>query len=139
MRQGAQKSTCCPFPQVNSGFWKVSTAGGTQPAWARNGQELFYLDTSKTLMMVPVESSGATFSNRNPTKVFDAKYATVAYHVAPDGKRFFIINENATDDSTRAPAGMVAVLNWFGELKGLLPTNRRHDPRTPAASRFAAG
>ena len=81
-----------PFPAVNSGFWKVSAAGGTQPAWARNGRELFYLDTSKTLMTVPVESSGATFSSRNPIKVFDTKYATIAYDVAPDGKRFLIIN-----------------------------------------------
>ena len=111
-----------PFPQVNSGFWKVSAAGGTQPAWARNGRELFYLDTSKTLMTVPVESSGATFSSRNPIKVFDTKYATIAYDVAPDGKRFLIINENATDDPTRAPAGMVAVLNWTEELKRLVPT-----------------
>ncbi len=74
-------------------------------------------------MTVPVESSGATFSSRNPIKVFDAKYAIMAYDVAPDGKRFLIVNEDATDDPSRVRAGMVAVLNWFGELKGLLPTN----------------
>ena len=32
-----------PFPDVNRGRWQVSTGGGTQPLWARNGQELFYL------------------------------------------------------------------------------------------------
>ena len=32
-----------PFPDVNKGRWQVSTGGGTQPLWARNGQELFYL------------------------------------------------------------------------------------------------
>jgi eukaryotic-like serine/threonine-protein kinase len=111
-----------PFPQVNSGLWKVSTAGGTQPAWAPNGRELFYVDPSKTLMAVPVESSGAAFSNGNPIKVFNSKSAINAYDVAPDGKRFLIINENVTDDATRARAGMIAVLNWFEELKRLLPT-----------------
>jgi hypothetical protein len=30
-------------------------------------------------MTVAVESSGATFSSRNPIKVFDTKYATIAY------------------------------------------------------------
>ena len=29
-----------PFPDVNNGQWQVSTDGGTQPLWARNGQEL---------------------------------------------------------------------------------------------------
>jgi hypothetical protein len=111
-----------PFPQVNSGFWKVSAAGGRQPAWALNGRALFYLDTSKTLMTVAVESSGATFSSRNPIKVFETKYATIAYDVAPDGKRFLIINENAIDDPTRARASVVAVLNWTEELKRLVPT-----------------
>src|SRR5688500_3201915 len=32
-----------PFPNVNSGKWPVSTGGGIQPLWARNGQELFYV------------------------------------------------------------------------------------------------
>jgi hypothetical protein len=95
-----------PFPQVNSGLWKVSTAGGTQPAWAPTGRELFYIDPSKMLMAVPVESAGATFSNGNPIKIFSTKDTINAYDVAPDGKRFLIINENATDDATRARAGI---------------------------------
>ena len=64
-----------PFPQVDSGRWQISTAGGTRPAWARNGRELFYLDASNTLTAVPVQTSGSTFSAGKPAKVFDAKYA----------------------------------------------------------------
>lgn len=30
-----------PFPKVAGGRWLISTAGGVQPLWARNGQELF--------------------------------------------------------------------------------------------------
>jgi DNA-binding NtrC family response regulator len=30
-----------PFPNVSAGQWLVSTAGGTRPLWAPNGQELF--------------------------------------------------------------------------------------------------
>lgn len=111
-----------PFPQVNGGLWKVSTSGGTQPAWVRTGRELFYLDTSKTLTAVPVEASAATFSHGNPIRVFDTKDTITAYDAAPDGKRFLIINENASDDATRARTGMVAVLNWNQELERLLPT-----------------
>ncbi len=65
-----------PFPQVDSGRWQISTTGGTRPAWARSGRELFYLDASNTLTAVPVQTSGSTFSAGKPAKVFDAKYST---------------------------------------------------------------
>ena len=31
-----------PFPDVARGQWQVSTAGGTEPLWARDSRELFY-------------------------------------------------------------------------------------------------
>ena len=65
-----------PFPHVDSGRWQISTKGGTRPAWARSGRELFYLDASNTLTAVPVQTSGSTFSAGKPAKVFDAKYST---------------------------------------------------------------
>ena len=65
-----------PFPDVESGRWQISTTGGTRPAWARSGRELFYLDASNTLTAVPVQTSGSTFSAGKPAKVFDATYST---------------------------------------------------------------
>ena len=44
-----------PFPDVNAGHWQVSTEGGTRPLWARNGEELFYVDPSGALMRVGVK------------------------------------------------------------------------------------
>ena len=44
-----------PFPNVNKRKTQVSTVGGTEPLWARNGQELFYLAPNGALMSVPVE------------------------------------------------------------------------------------
>ena len=32
-----------PFPAVDQGRWQVSTDGGRQPLWARNGRELIYM------------------------------------------------------------------------------------------------
>ena len=46
-----------PYPKVNDGRWQVSTTGGTKPAWARNGRELFYIDAAATLTTVPVQRS----------------------------------------------------------------------------------
>ena len=110
-----------PFPQVDSGRWQISTTGGTRPAWARNGRELFYLDASNTLTAVPVQTSGSTFSAGKPAKVFDAKYLTPLpprpYDVSGDGKRFLMLKGSAAGDSNATPASMVVVEHWFEELK----------------------
>ncbi len=110
-----------PFPQVDSGRWQISTTGGTRPAWARSGRELFYLDASNTLTAVPVQTSGSTFSAGKPAKVFDAKYSTPfpprSYDVSADGKRFLMLKDSAVGDPNATPASMVVVEHWFEELK----------------------
>jgi len=110
-----------PFPDVERGRWQVSTGGGTQAAWARNGRELFYLDGSNRLTTAPVQTTGATFSTGNPARVFDRAYATPVgfrtYDVSPDGQRFLMIK----DDQSATAAGIVVVLNWQEELKRLVP------------------
>ena len=110
-----------PFPQVDSGSWQVSTRGGTRPAWARNGRELFYIDESMTLMGVPVRTSGPTFSMGSPAKVFETQYAepnpSRHYDVSADGQRFLMMKDNAAGDSSATPASMVVVLSWTEELK----------------------
>ncbi len=110
-----------PFPQVDSGRWQISTTGGTRPAWARSGRELFYLDASNTLTAVPVQTSGSTFSAGKPAKVFDAKYSTPfpprSYDVSADGQRFLMLKDSAAGDPNATPASMVVVEHWFEELK----------------------
>jgi serine/threonine-protein kinase len=39
-----------PFPKIDTGRWQISTAGGTRPVWAKNGQELFYMAPLGALM-----------------------------------------------------------------------------------------
>jgi hypothetical protein len=114
-----------PFPRVNDGVWQVSTSGGSRPAWAINGRELFYLDPLNALTAVPVQTSGATPMFGNPTKLFDLTaagldglYSPRDYDVAADG-RFLIVKRNVSAD--RKPAAIVVVLNWFEELKRLVP------------------
>jgi Tol biopolymer transport system component len=113
-----------PFPQVDRGRWQISTAGGTRPAWARSGRELFYLDASNTLTAVAVQTSGS-FSAGAPAKVFDAKYAQPFppryYDVSPDGQRFLMVKDQPAPAQTGTPASMIVVQNWTEELKRLVP------------------
>jgi eukaryotic-like serine/threonine-protein kinase len=118
-----------PFPNVNEAKIQVSTDDGSEPVWARNGQELFYQSPTGALMSVPV-GRGTAWTAGTPSKLFDGPYfrgttgitATRTYDVSPDGKRFLMIKPSAAgQDSTPT---IVVVQNWFEELKRLVPTTR---------------
>ena len=113
-----------PYPKVSDGRWQVSHAGGTRPAWARNGRELFYIDAATLLTSVPVQMAGPTFTAGNPSQVLGTKYATPVnvrnYDVAADGQRFVMIKEIPGDDKT-PPARIVVVQHWLEELKTRVP------------------
>ena len=121
-----------PFPDVNNGHWQVSTGGGIQPLWARNGEELFYLAPNGALMGVRVEP-GTTWRAAAPTTVLNGQFLGGApfpgapvlsrtYDVSPDGKRFLMIKEAGVAGPAVAPASIVVVENWLEELKRLVPT-----------------
>ena len=117
-----------PFPDVNKGHWQVSTSGGTQPLWTRNGQELFYEASDGALMRVGV-SRGPTWTAGAPTKVLEGPYVTRVpggnfprnYDVAADGQRFLMIKA-AGNGATSAPPRIVVVQHFDEELKRLVPT-----------------
>jgi eukaryotic-like serine/threonine-protein kinase len=117
-----------PFPNVNTGHWQVSTGGGAQPVWARNGKELFYLEPNGALMSVRVEQ-GTAWSASTPTKLMTGPYyhgtgsvnTPPTYDVSLDGKRFLMIKPGGGPDLA-APPSIVVVQNWFEELKRLVPT-----------------
>ena len=55
-----------PFPTVSGGQWLVSTAGGTRPLWAPNGQELFFVAPDGSLMSVRVDAGGSSWRAGSP-------------------------------------------------------------------------
>ena len=108
-----------PFPDVASGKWQISSAGGSHPVWARSGRELFYR-SDEEMMAVAIETEPA-FSPGNPTRLFEDPYLRGfrrEYDISPDGQRFLMIKEGSSND---APRELHVVLNWFEELKRLVP------------------
>jgi Tol biopolymer transport system component len=115
-----------PFPDVNTGRWQVSVAGGNRPVWARNGRELFYASPTGTIMAVPV-GTGSTFTSGTATKLF--AWPTIAapgqartYDISRDGQRFLMVKEAGGDRKDAPSATITVVLNWVEELKAKLPS-----------------
>ena len=121
---GRQEIYVRPFPGPG-GKWPISTEGGTEPMWSRDGQELFYRNGEK--MMAVAISTEPEFAPAKPTSLFEGVYETGGgpaggypgsnYDLTPDG-RFVMIR---TDESS-GPTQINVVLNWFEELKRLVPT-----------------
>jgi eukaryotic-like serine/threonine-protein kinase len=120
-----------PFPAVEEGRWQVSTDGGRQPVWTRNGRELVYVAPDGAIMVVPVEvGRNVTFAAQAPARVgtgegFYHAWNDVnqgrTYDVSADGNRFLRFKEERSPDAT--PPSIVVVQNWTEELKRLVPTN----------------
>ena len=56
--------------------WLVSSEGGTQPMWARDGRELFYRDGDK--MMVVGVTATTSFVHEKPKLLFEGHYESPA-------------------------------------------------------------
>ena len=114
-----------PFPEVSAGLWQVSSAGGTRPLWARNGQELFYL-ASDGLTGVTV-AARTSFNTGRPTRLIERRYfAETAfigrtYDVSADGQRFLMIKPGGTAGEGQARSNIIVVQGWFEELKRVVP------------------
>jgi serine/threonine-protein kinase len=114
-----------PFPDVTSGQWQVTTAGGTRPLWARSGKELFYVAQTGALMRVGVEP-GPSWAATPPSLLVKEGYFTIqggfparSFDVAPDGQRFLMIKQSG--DASIAPPNIIVVQHWVEELKRLVP------------------
>jgi Tol biopolymer transport system component len=97
---------------------QVSTDGGVQPVWSRDGREL-YFRSSTHLMAARVAAGGLTVER--PIALFKDTYLTpqgdnhTAYDVFPDGS-FLLLDLPRSGAPDAAPPSFIAVFNWFEEL-----------------------
>jgi hypothetical protein len=98
----------------------VSTDGGREPAWSRDGKELFYRNGDK--MMAVAVKFKPTFDHSTPELLFDRPYqhwgSLRNYDVASDGRFLMIKDSEPLADVARIDV----VLNWSEELKQRVPT-----------------
>jgi Tol biopolymer transport system component len=108
-----------PFPiTASGGKWMISSGGGTQPRWRKDGKELFFLSPDGKLMAIEVKQMPqfrvgflkALFQ----TQIWGTGGMTNGHRwdVAPDGQRFLINSATAV-----VPTSITVVSNWQVGLK----------------------
>ncbi len=113
-----------PFAR-SGGRTQVSTQGGTEPRWAQNVPELFFR-SGNTMMVVEI-STEPSLTPSAPRVLFEVGYVDGGtrpgfpdYDVTADGRRFVMVQPMEPES---APTQINVILNWFEELKRLVPTN----------------
>jgi serine/threonine protein kinase len=104
------------------GATRISTDGGMQPEWRRDGSELFYRTPDRKLMAVPLKA-GAVFDAGKPHELFTLPPEPPAwiqggadqrvYAPSADGQRFLIGAPVGEGSSTP----ITVILGWDGALK----------------------
>jgi serine/threonine protein kinase len=91
---------------------QISSGGGSEPYWKKDGTELFYLAADRNLMAVPIKL-GTTLTPGTPKALFPIPVSEQqhSYAVTADGQRFLV---------SRLAGEMppiTVVLNWEAGLK----------------------
>ena len=99
---------------------RLSSNGGTSPAWRGDGRELFFRSGNRIMLVSVSPGKEAPFGS--PETLVEPPFAAPAFatgshfDVSPDGQRFVVI---AAEE--RTPKQLRLVLNWSAELGTLLP------------------
>jgi hypothetical protein len=94
---------------------QISTSGGIQTRWRRDGKELYYIAPDGKLMAVRITAKGAMLDAGIPVALFQTRiwgggtnaFNRQQYDVAPDGR--FLISVTP-EDPMNTP--ITLLLNW---------------------------
>jgi Tol biopolymer transport system component len=110
-RQEIYVQAFMPGAPASGGKVQLSTNGGANPQWRRDGRELYYRSLDGKLMAVDV-TLGAEVKAGTPRELF-AHGSLFNFEAAGDGQRF-LVAASAIDASVPP---FTVVLNWMAEMK----------------------
>jgi len=102
---------------------RVSVSGGSSSAWSADGRELFYREGSR-MMAVPISTEIGFRVLGPPRELFSGDYAdrqipSKGFEVTSDGR--FLMKTRLPAPESAPVTSINMVLNWFEELKRLVP------------------
>ena len=117
-----------PFPNIDGGKWQISSAGGISPKWSPDGLELFFSrppgNDDRGVWVARRESADmAQFSA--PARAFTGSDAVVSeegtFDISTDGSSILLRRDPDITAQETDVTLLMAVDNWFAELKRLAP------------------
>jgi hypothetical protein len=113
-----------PYPGPGRKY-QISTEGGTEPVWNRNGRELFYRQ-GNNMMAVDI-ATRPSFAVGKARMLFEGQYLPTRqtipnYDVSPNGQRFLMVKKIGKE---KTATQIVVIQNWFEELKQKVPTGKK--------------
>jgi Tol biopolymer transport system component len=97
----------------------ISTRGGSEPSWRRDGRELFYLSPDGTMMSVNVSVAGGQPEPGRPQSLFRVKVPGRSlrngstYAASADGQRFLVSGAGPEN----AASAITVIVNWRHGLR----------------------
>ena len=105
------------FPD-GAGKLQISSNGGIQARWAKDGKELFYVE-GDTLMSVSVSTQNGLEAG-SPKPLFRhagfGVQAATSFDVSADGQRFLVIE--SVGEASEEPQAIHVIENWYEEFRG---------------------
>jgi eukaryotic-like serine/threonine-protein kinase len=108
------------FPKMDQKR-QVSTEGGGEAMWRKDGKELFYLSLDSKMMAISVKE-GETLETGPPKALFPANavnpygnYDVTAYNVTHDGQKFLLL-EPVKTQQVQSVEPIYVIVNWDAAL-----------------------
>jgi hypothetical protein len=110
-----------PASDPLSNRFRITTAGGREPIWSRDGKTLYF---RRNTLVFAVDTSARDPSRWGaPRRLFDRPYhmlqGPTTYDAAPDGRLLML--KESREPSQRRGAEVRMIQHWTGELRRLLP------------------
>jgi hypothetical protein len=93
----------------------ISVAGGSEPRWRGDGQELFYVTHDRNLIAVQVHESPRDFQVISSHTLFHLTLPAIAgfYDVTRDGQRFLVNRRTRLEEA----APLIVAIDWQRQLR----------------------
>lgn len=120
-----------PYPNIEDGKWQISSEGGSSPKWSPDGLELFFsrrrdsaLNLSGEVWVAQRETANTAQFN-TPVLAIEGSDGVSSsmgtFDISADGSRLLLQKESVSRVQETEVTLLVAVDNWFEELKRLAP------------------
>ena len=116
------------FPEAEEALEQISTDGGFSPLWSPNRSQLYYRNGDHVIAVTYDIKRG--FKVVNSEVLFQDTYYSSAppsdslWDIHPNGKRFLMMKEAATDSKADKSRLRIDIIqNWFEELKERVPVD----------------